>query len=114
MFVEVADAGEEQPLPTAATSPCGGCTATASPPVARTLVSAIRATELPPGPVYAWVAGEASGVRAVRRHLVGERGVDKKQIAFAGYWRLHLTQDADPAPEDAANAAEATAELTRP
>lgn len=37
---------------------------------------------------YAWVAGEASTVRAIRRHLVNERGHDRRSIAFMGYWRL--------------------------
>ncbi|OZM77518.1 siderophore-interacting protein [Pseudonocardia sp. MH-G8] len=113
VFVEVADAGEEQPLPTAAQArvrwlhrgdvPAGRSDA---------LVEAVRAADLPAGAVYAWLAGEASAVRALRRHLVGERGVDKRQIAFAGYWRLHMTQDAGPTPEEESEAAEVMAELT--
>ncbi|GAB2672873.1 siderophore-interacting protein [Thalassiella azotivora] len=39
-------------------------------------------------PLYAWVAGEASAVRALRRHLVAERGVDRSLVSFMGYWRL--------------------------
>lgn len=37
---------------------------------------------------YAWIAGEASTVRAIRRHLVNERGHNRRAIAFMGYWRL--------------------------
>lgn len=37
--------------------------------------------------MYAWLAGEASAVRAMRRHLVSERGVDRRSVAFMGYWR---------------------------
>ena len=37
--------------------------------------------------LYAWVAGEASVVREVRRSLVGPYGVDRRQVAFMGYWR---------------------------
>ena len=37
--------------------------------------------------VYAWVAGEASVVRDVRRALVGPHGVPRSQVAFMGYWR---------------------------
>ena len=33
-------------------------------------------------------AGEAAAVRAMRRHLVGERGIDRRAVAFMGYWRL--------------------------
>ncbi|MDZ8172639.1 siderophore-interacting protein [Microbacterium xanthum] len=38
--------------------------------------------------VYAWLAGEASGIKALRRHMVSERGVDRRAVAFMGYWRL--------------------------
>jgi NADPH-dependent ferric siderophore reductase len=39
-------------------------------------------------PFYAWVAGEAATVRAIRRHLVDERGHDRRNVAFMGYWRM--------------------------
>jgi NADPH-dependent ferric siderophore reductase len=38
--------------------------------------------------LYAWVAGEASTVRAIRRHLVSELGHDRRSVAFMGYWRM--------------------------
>ncbi|MDO4900974.1 siderophore-interacting protein [Actinomyces sp.] len=37
--------------------------------------------------VYAWLAGEASAVCNLRRHLVSERGLDRRAVAFMGYWR---------------------------
>lgn len=37
---------------------------------------------------FAWVAGEAAMVREVRRHLVRERAMDRRSVAFMGYWRL--------------------------
>lgn len=36
---------------------------------------------------YAWMAGEAAAVKALRRSVVTERGVDRRQVAFMGYWR---------------------------
>ena len=39
-------------------------------------------------PVYAWLAGEAGVIKTLRRHLVSERGIDRKAVAFMGYWRL--------------------------
>ena len=36
---------------------------------------------------YAWIAGEATVVTALRRALVGELGMDRRQVAFMGYWR---------------------------
>lgn len=39
-------------------------------------------------PLYAWLAGEAGAIKALRRHLVSERGVDRRAVAFMGYWRV--------------------------
>lgn len=38
-------------------------------------------------PFYAWIAGEAAAVKQMRRFLVREVGVDRRQVAFMGYWR---------------------------
>ncbi|MFJ5144988.1 siderophore-interacting protein [Curtobacterium sp. NPDC088465] len=38
-------------------------------------------------PVYAWIAGEAGCVKELRRHLVRGVGLDRRQVAFMGYWR---------------------------
>jgi iron complex transport system ATP-binding protein len=38
-------------------------------------------------PFYAWIAGEAGVVKAMRRYLVRDVGIDRKQVAFMGYWR---------------------------
>ncbi|WP_353809332.1 siderophore-interacting protein [Agromyces sp. SYSU T00194] len=40
------------------------------------------------GGIYAWLAGEASVIKALRRYLVGEAGLDRRRVAFMGYWRL--------------------------
>ncbi|MFG2103710.1 siderophore-interacting protein [Micromonospora echinaurantiaca] len=45
-------------------------------------------TPAAPVPLYAWLAGEAAVIRTLRRHLVGERGLDRRAVAFMGYWRL--------------------------
>ncbi|WP_435736142.1 siderophore-interacting protein [Cellulosimicrobium sp. PMB13] len=37
--------------------------------------------------LYAWLAGEASVIKTLRRHLVAELGVDRRAVAFMGYWR---------------------------
>ncbi|MCG2623253.1 siderophore-interacting protein [Arthrobacter sp. I2-34] len=39
-------------------------------------------------PFYAWIAGEAAVVRGLRRYLVRDAGIDRRQVAFMGYWRL--------------------------
>lgn len=38
-------------------------------------------------PLYAWLAGESGAIKALRRHLVAEHGVDRRAVAFMGYWR---------------------------
>ncbi|NQX12809.1 siderophore-interacting protein [Microbacteriaceae bacterium VKM Ac-2855] len=37
--------------------------------------------------LYAWIAGEAGAVKRIRRDLVTELGLDRRQVAFMGYWR---------------------------
>ncbi|MBE1498307.1 NADPH-dependent ferric siderophore reductase [Amycolatopsis lexingtonensis] len=98
VFVEVADAAEEQPLPDVRWVHRDGAEH------GTRLLAAVRDVPLPAGSA-AWIAGEASTVRALRRHLV-ERGLDKSAIEFTGYWRRKLTQDDAPTPEDLADARE--------
>ncbi len=40
-----------------------------------------------PEGVYAWIAGEATAVKELRRFLVRDLGMDRKAVAFMGYWR---------------------------
>ncbi|WP_336644906.1 siderophore-interacting protein [Microbacterium sp. USHLN186] len=39
------------------------------------------------GGEYAWLAGEAGTITALRRHLVRDLGIDRRSVAFMGYWR---------------------------
>lgn len=36
---------------------------------------------------YAWLAGEAGVITSLRRHLVKDLGMDRRQVSFMGYWR---------------------------
>jgi NADPH-dependent ferric siderophore reductase len=38
--------------------------------------------------LYAWIAGESRLVTGLRRALVKDLEVDRRQVAFMGYWRL--------------------------
>ncbi|WP_239642538.1 siderophore-interacting protein [Microbacterium sp. B19] len=40
------------------------------------------------GEFYAWIAGESQTVKVLRRLLVQGCGVDRKRVAFMGYWRM--------------------------
>lgn len=39
------------------------------------------------GDLYAWIAGESGLVTGLRRALVKDLGMDRRQVAFMGYWR---------------------------
>jgi len=47
----------------------------------------VRRLQLPEGEGYVWAAGESAVIRAIRQHLVQERGIDKSRIRAASYWR---------------------------
>ncbi|WP_394280160.1 siderophore-interacting protein [Microbacterium sp.] len=38
-------------------------------------------------PLYAWLAGESAAIKTLRRALVTDHGVDRRAVAFMGYWR---------------------------
>jgi NADPH-dependent ferric siderophore reductase len=102
VVVEVADAGEEQRFDTRArvdivwlhrSSATAGKSAGAS-----LLQQAIADLSFPPGDGYAWVAAEAATAKALRRHLVDERGLRKDRVKAAAYWKhgataVHETYD---------------------
>ncbi|MEU0697899.1 siderophore-interacting protein [Streptomyces niveus] len=56
-------------------------------------LDAVRAAELPGASPYAWLAGEAGTVKELRRHLVRERGLDRRNVTFVGYWRRGLSEE---------------------
>lgn len=47
----------------------------------------MRVPETASGELYAWLAGESSVIRGLRRHLVQGVGIDKHSVAFMGYWK---------------------------
>ena len=51
------------------------------------LLDAVRGLALPDTPGQHFVHGEASAVRAVRRHLLAERGVALESLSVSGYWK---------------------------
>ena len=57
------------------------------------LVEAVRALAFPEGAVHAFVHGEASAVRAVRRHLVVDRGIPRDALSVSGYWKRGRTDE---------------------
>jgi NADPH-dependent ferric siderophore reductase len=57
------------------------------------LADAVRSLEWPEGAVQAFVHGEASAVRALRRHLLAERGLPRESVSISGYWKRKRTEE---------------------
>ena len=56
-------------------------------------LEAISSLALPPGRGQAFIHGEASAVRLLRRHLVLERGMAVESLSASGYWKLRRTDE---------------------
>jgi NADPH-dependent ferric siderophore reductase len=57
------------------------------------LLEAVRALSLPAGRGHAFVHGEATTVRLIRRHLVLDRGLAAESLSATGYWKLRRTDE---------------------
>ena len=86
VLLEVEDAADQQPL--------------SSPGDLRlqwlpegTVLEALRALTFPDGAVHAFVHGEASTVRDVRRHLLVDRGLPREALSVSGYWKRARTEE---------------------
>lgn len=87
-IVEVADAAEEQQIASRARVEFVWLYRNgAEPGTTRLLEHAVRELTFPPGDCFAWVAGEASTIRPLRRHLLHERGVTPGWARFSGHWK---------------------------
>ncbi|WP_105974393.1 siderophore-interacting protein [Streptomyces geranii] len=93
VWLEAGHAGDIQDLTTAADAEITWLVrgAGAGTPTA---LEAVRAAQLPSAErPYAWIAGESSVVKELRRHLVRERGIDRRAVTFVGYWRRGLSEE---------------------
>jgi NADPH-dependent ferric siderophore reductase len=57
------------------------------------LPAAVEALDFPAGSVHAFVYGEASTVRAIRRHLLVDRGLPREALSISGYWKRDRTEE---------------------
>ena len=71
-----------------------------------TLVDALRAADFPTGRVHAFVHGEAGTAKELRRHLIEDRGIDRADLSWSGYWRKGRDEDGFQADKAADKAAE--------
>jgi NADPH-dependent ferric siderophore reductase len=87
VWLETHDAGNVRELATAADAEVTWVVGEGS-------LDAVRATRLPAGGrPYVWIAGESGSVKALRRHFVQERGVDRRRVTFVGYWRRGMSEE---------------------
>ena len=87
LYVEVADAAEEQPVSGPARPQVHWLHRGDAIPGANTLLEdALRAARLPAGQGRIWLAGHTPTVRRIRAHLLAERGVDRRALYVKGYW----------------------------
>lgn len=87
VVIEVADAGEEQRFDTRTRLEARWLHRDGGEGDASLLTKAVADLNLPPGDGYAWVAAEASAAKALRRHLVEERGLRRDRVRASAYWR---------------------------
>ena len=86
-WLEVRDAGNVPDLITAADAEISRLEGGRS-------LDVLRAARLPSAErPYAWIAGESGCVKALRRHFVQERGIDRRRVTFVGYWREGLSEE---------------------
>ncbi len=57
------------------------------------LPNAVASADFPDGTFDVFVHGEAAEVRAIRKHLVAERGVDLNTASISPYWRRKHTDE---------------------
>jgi NADPH-dependent ferric siderophore reductase len=88
VLVEVDSADDEQPLETPGELHVvwqrGG---------PGSIVDVVESYTFPEGPVSAFVHGEASTVRAVRKNLLVDREVPREAVSVSGYWKRTRTEE---------------------
>ena len=57
------------------------------------LTTAVQDLDFPAGRVHAFIHGEADEIRAVRRHLLLDRGVTRQAMSCCPYWRRTMTDE---------------------
>jgi NADPH-dependent ferric siderophore reductase len=87
-FVEVDDPASEQAIESAGDVELHWVHRNGEAPGAGTaLLDAVKAATFPEGEFFTWAGGEAGQLRAIRRHLIDERGVQKEFASITGHWK---------------------------
>lgn len=84
----------ELPLPSPASVDLVWLHRTGGPADADLLPASLRELTFPAGRVHAFVHGEADEVRAIRRHLLADRGLARADMSCSPYWRRSMSDEA--------------------
>jgi NADPH-dependent ferric siderophore reductase len=90
LYIEVADAAEQQPMPGVAAPAVhwlhrdGRSAGTTT-----VLEDALAAARLPSGQGRIWLAGHTPTVRRIRAHLLSKRSIDRRALYVKGFWDRH-------------------------
>ena len=93
-FAEIPDATEEQPIVTRSGVALTWLHRDGVPAGRATLlIDAVRALARPTeGRIFAWIAAESAATRAIRTHLITERGLQRQSLLSIGYWKVGLDE----------------------
>ncbi len=87
VFIEVNDASDRLPLESPANASICWVYRENGPEQGSALETAVRGLKFPEGEYQAWISGEVSGVRAIFRYLLDEKGASREQVKADGYWK---------------------------
>lgn len=91
--IEVSDAGDELPLVTGADADIRWLhRGDAEAGTTSLLADGLAELTLPPGDGFAWFAGEAGSLRAVRRHLREVVELPAERVDVSGYWKRGVAE----------------------
>lgn len=93
VLLEVEGPDEEQPLPAPPGTVVHWLHRGAQRQHSRGLVTAVTQLDAPSGHPHAFVHGEASWVKELRRYLRLELQVPRERLSISGYWRLGHDED---------------------
>ncbi len=94
VVIEVDGPQDEQPLESEADLRLTWLHRTAAPGAEPDLLTdAVRQLELPSGRGHAFVHGEATSVRNLRRHLLLDVGMTRADLSASGYWKYDRTDE---------------------
>ena len=90
LYIEIADAAEQQPMPGVAAPAVHWLHRDGRPAGTTTVLEdALRAARLPSGQGRIWLAGYTPTVRRIRAHLLSKRSIDRRALYVKGFWDRH-------------------------